>query len=118
MPGPARTASRYAYIDPRRARTLKRRRDVLVGLLGGMATTLVLGAMPALRVLWGLHLVLDLLFVGYVAALVRVRNIAAEREMKLRFMPGPRRAGPVIDLRDRREPLPAQPALALRRSAN
>ena len=75
---------------------------------------MALGAMPALRVLWGLHLVLDLLFVGYVAALVRVRNIAAEREMKLRFMPAPRRPGPAIDLRD---PRPA-PALALRRSAN
>ena len=114
MPGPSSTASRYAFIDPRRVRTLKRRRDVFMSLLGAMGTTLVLGALPALRVLWALHLVLDVLFVVYVAALVRVRNIAAEREMKLRFMPAPRRPGPAIDLRD---PRPA-PALALRRSAN
>lgn len=88
----------------RRARTLKRRRDVLFGLLGAMGGTLLLGLLPSLRVLWGLHLVLDLLFAGYVALLVRMRNEAAEREMKLRFIPGAT-ATP-------------EPALLLRRSAN
>jgi hypothetical protein len=72
----------------RRARTLKRRRDVLFSLLGGMAGTLVLGVLPPLRMLWALHLVLDLAFAGYVAMLVRIRNAAAERELKLRFLPG------------------------------
>ncbi|MDQ3756373.1 MAG: hypothetical protein M3394_00765 [Actinomycetota bacterium] len=86
----------------RRARTLKRRRDVLFGLLGAMGGSLVLGMLPSLRVLWGLHLVLDALFVGYVALLVRMRNAAAEREMKLRFLP----SGPA-----------PEPALLLRRSA-
>ena len=90
-------------VELRRARTLKRRRDVLFSLLGAMGVTLVLGAIPALRALWGLHVVLDLLFAGYVAALVRLRNIAAERDMKLRFLPGAAHA---------------EPALALRRSAN
>ncbi len=71
----------------RRARTLKRRRDVLFGLLGAMGGSLVLGLLPSLRVLWGLHLVLDALFVGYVAMLMRIRNEAAERDMKLRFIP-------------------------------
>jgi len=89
----------------RRARTLKRRRDVLYGLLAAMGGTLVLGMLPSMRVLWGLHLVLDLLFAGYVAMLVRMRNMAAERELKLRFIP-PAGATP-------------EPALlALRRSAN
>ena len=90
-------------VAARRARTLKRRRDVLFSLLGAMGVTLVLGAIPSLRALWGLHVVLDLLFAGYVAALVRLRNIAAERDMKLRFLPGAAHA---------------EPALALRRSAN
>lgn len=72
----------------RRARTLKRRRDVLFTLLGGMAGTLVLGLLPPLRMLWALHVVLDLAFAGYIALLVRIRNAAAEREMKLRFLPG------------------------------
>jgi hypothetical protein len=87
----------------RRARTLKRRRDVLFGLLGAMGGSLVLGFLPSLRVLWGLHLALDALFVGYVALLVRMRNVAAEREMKLRFIPS--------------APAP-EPALLLRRSAH
>ena len=71
----------------RRARTLKRRRDVFLTLLGGMAATLVLGLLPPLRMLWALHVVLDLAFAGYVALLVRMRNMAAEREIKLRFLP-------------------------------
>ena len=87
----------------RRARTLKRRRDILFGLLGAMGGSLVLGLLPSLRVLWGLHVVLDALFVGYVVLLVRMRNIAAEREMKLRFIPS--------------APVP-EPALLLRRSAH
>jgi hypothetical protein len=72
----------------RRARTLKRRRDVLFTLAGGSAATLVLGLVPALRMLWLLHVVVDLLLAGYVALLVRIRNQAAERELKLRFLPG------------------------------
>jgi hypothetical protein len=71
----------------RRARTLKRRRDVLFTLIGGMAATLVLGFVPSLRLLWALHVVLDLAFAGYVTLLVRMRNMAAEREIKLRFLP-------------------------------
>jgi hypothetical protein len=90
----------------RRARTLKRRRDVLFGLLGAMGGTLVLGLIPSMRVLWGLHVVLDLLFAGYVALLVRMRNAAAEQEMKLRFIPG---AAPSAA---------PEPALLLRRSAH
>jgi hypothetical protein len=35
----------------------------------------------------------DLVFAGYVALLVRMRNLAAERELKLTFMP--RQAGAV-----------------------
>lgn len=72
----------------RRARTLKRRRDVLFTLLGGMAGTLLLGMLPPLRMLWALHVMLDMAFAGYVTLLVRMRNAAAEREMKLRFLPG------------------------------
>lgn len=88
----------------RRARTLKRRRDILFGLLGAMGGSLLLGFIPSLRVLWGLHVVLDVLFVGYVALLVRMRNVAAEQEMKLRFIPGATGA--------------PEPALLLRRSAH
>ncbi len=55
-----------------------------------------------MRMLWGLNVVVDMMFVGYVSLLIRLRNLAAEREMKLRFLPG----------------APTEPALLLRRSAN
>lgn len=86
-----------------RRRSIKRRRDVFVGLLVAMAASLVLGAIPALRVLWAVHLVFDLLFAAYVAALVYIRNMAAEREMKLSFLPTSRSV---------------EQGLLLRRSAN
>ena len=85
-------------------RAQKRRRDIFVGLLAAMGISLVLGLIPALRILWVVHLLADLLFIGYVALLVRMRNDAAEREMKVRFLPGPT---PQVE-----------PALLLRRSAN
>jgi hypothetical protein len=82
--------------------TVKRRRDVFVGLLVAMVGSLVLGILPPLRILWSIHLVIDVLFVAYVAALIYLRNLAAEREMKVRFLPT---AAPV-----------AEPALLLRRT--
>lgn len=93
-----------ARLEARRRRTVKRRRDILVGLLAGMAATLLLATIPALRDLLYLHLLLDVLCVAYVALLVRMRNVAAEREMKLRFLPTP---APTME-----------PAFALQRSAN
>ena len=83
----------------RRARTLRRRRDVLAGLLAGMVVTLALSAIPALRTLLWLHVALDVAFVAYVALLVRARNAAAEREMKLRFLPAPAHGDNVIMFR-------------------
>ena len=75
-------------LSARRARTLRRRRDVLVVLLGGIAATLVLGlAVASLRSLLLVNLLLDGAMVAYIALLVRARNAAAEREMKLRFLP-------------------------------
>jgi hypothetical protein len=72
---------------PARARTQRRRRDIFVGMLAAMGTSLVLGFIPALRILWVVHLLVDLMFVTYVALLVHMRNQLAEREMKVRFLP-------------------------------
>jgi len=83
--------------------TVKRRRDIVVGLLAVMAGTLVLGVVPQLRILWTMHLGVDVLFAAYVAALVYLRNQAAEREMKVRFLPAH---------------VGSEPALLLRRSVN
>lgn len=98
---PAAVASRPAL--SRQRRSIKRRRDILLGLLVAMAGSLVLGFLPPLRVLWAVHALLDVLFVAYVATLIYLRNLAVEREMNLRFLP---------------TPAAAEPALLLRRSAN
>ncbi|HET7489343.1 MAG TPA: hypothetical protein VFJ85_15540 [Acidimicrobiales bacterium] len=71
----------------RRARTLKRRRDVFRTLLVAMGSTLVLGLIPAFRPVLAVHLLCDLLFAAYVVMLIQARNTAAERDMKLRFLP-------------------------------
>ena len=82
----------------------KRRRDIIFGLFAAMGGSLLLSFLPGLKVMLGLHLVLDALFVAYIALLIRQRNIVAEREMKLRFLPGASSA--------------PEPALLLRRSVN
>ncbi|MDP8938241.1 MAG: hypothetical protein M3O23_11035, partial [Actinomycetota bacterium] len=92
-----------------RSRTLRRRRDVLTALVVAAVATLVLGALPFLRMLWTAHLVFDVLLVAYVAMLIRQRNAAAEREMKVRFLPGHGSLEPAMV---RQEPM------LLRRSAN
>ena len=51
--------------------------------------TFVFGLIPALRVLWVMNAVLDVLFVTYLVALARARTLATEREMKVRYLPGP-----------------------------
>ena len=71
----------------RSRRAVKRRRDIFVGLLVAMAGSLILGFLPQLRALWAVHVVLDLVFAGYVGLLVYLRNLAAERDMKVRFLP-------------------------------
>ena len=93
----------YAHQGPirlgRSRQTVKRRRDIFVGLLVAMAGSLVLGALPPLRILWTIHLLVDVLFVAYVAALVYLRNLAAEREMKVRFLPTAAAPEPALLLR-------------------
>ena len=70
----------------------RRRKDILLALLVAAGTTLVLGALPALRFLWVVHGAADVLLFGYVALLVRQRNLAAERDIKVRLLPSARLA--------------------------
>jgi hypothetical protein len=90
---------------PSRRDARRRRRDVFLTLLGAAGLTFVLALVIGGPV-WGLHLAVDVLFGGYVAMLIRLQQQAAEREMKLRYLPTAARAG---------QP---EPALLLRRSAN
>ncbi len=92
-----------------RSRTIRRRRDVLSALVVAVLATLVLGMLPAFRVMLVAHLVADVLLVAYVALLIHQRNVAAERDLKVRFLPQAHRLDPAL--------LRTEPAL-LRRSAN
>jgi hypothetical protein len=103
----------------RRRQVQKRRRDVFFALLAAVVGTFLLCIIPGLSLLWPVQAALDLVFVGYVALLIRLRNLAAERELKLTFLPqqsrSPRRprSRPAYDLGRA-----GYGEMALRRAAN
>jgi hypothetical protein len=79
----------------RRRMAKKRRRDVFFALVAAALGSLVLGLIPGLRVMLYVQVLCDLLLAAYVMLLVRMRNLAAERELKLTYLApqaGPRRA--------------------------
>lgn len=76
-------------VRPSRALLLQRRRRVLAVLVWAMLVTLAGGAVPALRLLWAAHLVIDLALVAYVAGLRRLRRLAVERAAKVRYLRAP-----------------------------
>jgi hypothetical protein len=106
---PARPVRAASATSAARSRTIRRRRDVLTALLVACVATLALGLLLSIGIMLVAHLVSDVLLVAYVALLVHQRNVAAERDMKVRFLPQPHRLDPAL--------LRAEPAL-LRRSAN
>jgi hypothetical protein len=85
----------------RRRQSQKRRRDVFFVLVAGVVGTFALAMIPGLGIMWSVQVAFDVLLVGYIALLMRMRNLAAERELKLRFMPEDLRRGqarPAYDL--------------------
>jgi hypothetical protein len=105
---PVRGARPTAAVSAARSRTIRRRRDILTALLVAVFATLALGLLLG-GILLVAHVIADVLLVAYVALLVHQRNVAAERDMKVRFLPQPHRLDPAM--------LRPEPAL-LRRSAN
>ena len=84
----------------RRRHSQKRRRDVFFALVAGVIGSLMLAVMSGVSAMWSVQVLFDLMLTGYVALLIRMRNLAAERELKLTFMPQtvrPRRK-PAYDL--------------------
>jgi hypothetical protein len=84
----------------RRRQAQKRRRDVFFALLAGAVGALALALVPGLGIMWSVQVLFDILLASYCAILVRLRNMAAEREMKLRYMPSarpPARMRPTYD---------------------
>ncbi len=105
-PGPAvgRPGYRSGYMGAtnsaalRRRQARKRRRDVFFALSAGTFGSFCLALLTGSGGMWAIQLLFDVSLGLYVALLVRMRNLAAERELKVRFMPGsvpsamPRRA--------------------------
>jgi hypothetical protein len=110
--GPVRPVSSFhqqmaqtpSMVALQRRRTMKRRRDIFFGLILGVVGALVLGVIPGLQAMWLLAGVLAVALAGYVTLLLALRNQAAERATKVRYLPAS-------------APAP-EPALLLRRSAN
>lgn len=91
MAGPPTTGSmRYGVPSAaalRRRQSQKRRRDILFVLVGAAAFTFLLGVIPGMHKLLYLNLIVDILLATYIALLVRMRNLAAERTAKLTWLP-------------------------------
>jgi hypothetical protein len=93
--GPARPASSRLGRDLRSSgaarlrhrQAQRRRRDILFALAAGAAGSLLLALIPGVSVMWPVQVLFDVLLIGYVALLIRMRNLAAERELKLTFLP-------------------------------
>lgn len=85
--GAPMSSHRMAYAPPTRSELQRRRQNVLLALLAAVVFSLALGLLfkPA----FALNIVADLGLAGYVTMLVRARAIASEREMKVRYLPGP-----------------------------
>ena len=62
---------------------------MLFTLLAGTIGSLLLGLIPGLSMMLFVCAGFVLLFAGYVGLLIRLRNLATEREMKLTFLPRP-----------------------------
>ena len=63
----------------------RRRRDILLTLLGAAAITLVLAVLLGGPAIW-FHLLADAMVATYVGLLVQVRRSAAERQAKVRYL--------------------------------
>ncbi len=79
-----------------RSQAQRRRRDVFTALVAAAAGSLLVGLVPGLRIVLLVHLAIDILLAAYVALLIRQRSLAAEREMKVRFLPDSRRTEPAL----------------------
>jgi hypothetical protein len=65
----------------------KRRRDVLMVLLCSLTVSGLIGIIPAMRVMLALTAVIGVALAAYLGLLIRLRNRALEREVKLRYLP-------------------------------
>jgi hypothetical protein len=79
-----------------RSGACKRRRDVLMVLLCALTATGLIGIIPAMHILLVGTAAVAVVLTAYVALLVRLRNQALEREVKLRYLPRATEPDPVL----------------------
>ncbi|HLI00733.1 MAG TPA: hypothetical protein VKV06_08095 [Acidimicrobiales bacterium] len=82
----ARGSSAQLLAQARRRQSRRRRRDVLAALVIVAAVTLLIAGITRSAAVITLQIATDLALFGYMALLVQLRNVAAEREAKVRFM--------------------------------
>jgi hypothetical protein len=70
----------------RRRQAQRRRRDVLIAILAGAAGSFILAAVLGVSMMWPVQVLFDVMLVAYIALLVRMRNLALEREAKLTYL--------------------------------
>ena len=97
-------APSYSALRMTRAEARKRRRDVLFTLAGAVGLTLPMAFLLGGSV-WMLQLLCDALLAGYVVLLAQTNQRAAERDLKVRYLPS-------------RQARTTEPALLLRRSGS
>ncbi len=73
----ARSRSAYAVNSGPSRRSVKRRRDVFLGLLALAGGSAVLAMVPGLQALWALQFAADFALVAYVGLLLRVKSRGA-----------------------------------------
>lgn len=104
VPPAGRRPTSPSHAAMRRAEARRRRRDVFLTLLGAVGVTLVLAVALGGSV-WMLHLLVDVVFAGYVIMLVSLQQQSIQAEEKVRYLrPAPNRA--------------PEPQLLLRRSGS
>ena len=106
----------------RRRASQRRRRDILFSLVGLTGLSAIIGFVPGMSVMWFVTAVGGVMLALYVGMLLHMRNRAAEREMKVSFLPAARRGGVArvagVAGVAAPDPSPAPaPAFAYRRSA-
>ena len=75
---------------------LRRRRRIFSGLLGGLLTSLAMAALTGTATAWGLHAAVTVLFVTYIALLVRHHQRVVEQVAKVRYISPIRAPRPAV----------------------
>ncbi len=105
----------YRPPDPyARQLACKRRRDTLMVLVLTFACSLFVGIIPAVRLVWVVTAISGVIMVAYVALLVHLRSMAAERERKLRYLRPQEEYGALSGYQDASYGHPAERSAAAR----